>query len=179
MFNKKLIAYCSLILLLFIGAACQKKDDKQATNTSNKNIELKPRPPIDAKKDYTSNISGNWIWTAEKDGQIMGMGGFNMLEEKGEIKGYNRVLVTGLKPIEGKGGRDDIAAAIISVPLRGIRDNNAIKFEVVDQQGNITKNTATLIDGGKRMQGSSISKLSIGDKITEMKYSWNASRTSG
>ena len=150
---------------------------------------------VDSKlgsQDFSKDISGRWIWQAKKDNNVIGMGEFEWKEESGKIKGVTKTIIPGLKAIPGRGGNPKVAAAIIVLPLNGVREGNQIKFTLTDDKGNKTSNEASIGKQGIILNGKSKQEISLDEadaaklktvkgkdsKTVIMEYEWVAMKVS-
>jgi hypothetical protein len=181
--------------LFFISNLCLVGCNKATQQLSEKSA-IPSQNQIDSNKlgsqDFSKDISGRWIWQAKKDNKVIGMGEFEWKEEKSKIRGVTKTIIPGLKAIPGRGGNPNVAAAIIVLPLNGVREGNQIKFTLTDDKGNKTSNEASIEKQGLVLNGKSKQEISLDEadeaklktlkgkdnKTVIMEYDWTAVKIS-
>lgn len=173
---KKLITSLLFTSLILSGCSALKKEK---ISTSGKTQTETKMDKVKIKND----LSGRWIWQAKKDKAVIGMGEFEITDQKSEIKGVTKSLIPGVKAVTGRGGNPNVAAAVIVFPLEGRKEGlDKLTFQVKDANGNVTANEVVVKKDGLIMEGISHQQLSpeeiklLGKNTKVLDYNWTAVR---
>jgi hypothetical protein len=111
-------------------------------------------------KESQINISGRWIWRAEKDGRVIGTGEFDWKELGDDLVGQSKALIPSIKALPGQDANPRAVSAIRLFPLKGHREGKySLVFTVTDQEGLVTKNIAKISADGMRIDGNSLQEI--------------------
>jgi|GEM_PF-5798199 len=132
------------------------------------------RPAFDPDTDYSNDVSGNWTWFLVDDSGVGGMGGFSFVQNNNKIYGVNRVLHFGQPRTDEL---NEMAGVIQPILITdGRKNDKQISFKIMDHNGSVTTNTASLVNKGSKLMGQSSQVLPGGETVS---YKWEAVRASG